>query len=262
MNKNIQEAISLVREMLPELQRIKGVEKVIFPPFVALSAVAEVLSPTDIMLGAQNMHWEEKGAYTGEISPLMLKGLCQYVILGHSERRGYFGETDEIVNKKIKAAFAHKLIPIACVGESLEQHEEGKTEEVVSAQVRGVLAGLPEEQVRKLVIAYEPIWAIGTGKPATGKGANSVIGTVVRGTIAEIYGEEVALSVRIQYGGSVSPKNIAEFMAQPEIDGALVGGASLRAKEFVEIVRISARLKGVGEGAISSSKRKPTKLQS
>jgi triosephosphate isomerase len=258
MNKNIQEAISLVREMLPELQMIKGVEKVIFPPFVALSAIAEILSPTDIMLGAQNMHWEERGAYTGEISPLMLKGLCQYVILGHSERRGYFGETDEIVNRKVKAAFAHELIPIICVGESLEQHEEGKTEEVVSAQVRRVLAGLPEEQVRKLVIAYEPIWAIGTGKPATGEGANSVIGTVVRGTIAEIYGGEVALSVRIQYGGSVNPKNIAEFMAQPEIDGALVGGASLRAKEFVEIVRISARLKG-GEGAISSSKRRPTK---
>jgi triosephosphate isomerase len=245
MNKTIEEAVNLVREMRPELSEVAGVDKVLCPPFPALAAVKELLEPTTIKLGAQNMYWQEKGAYTGEISPLMLKGLCQYVILGHSERRQYFGETDDGVNKKIKAAFAHNLIPIVCVGENLAQNEAGQTKAVVGGQVRGCLAGLSAEQVQGLIIAYEPVWAIGTGRPATGSGANAIIGQTIRGTISALYDEATAQAVRVQYGGSVNPKNTAEFMSQVEIDGALVGGASLKAADFVEIVRISARVKGV-----------------
>jgi triosephosphate isomerase len=244
MNKTIAEAVNLVREMQPELNEVQGVDKVLCPPFPALSALKELLEPTMIKLGAQNMYWEEKGAYTGEISPLMLKELCQYVILGHSERRQYFGETDDTVNKKIKAALAQGLIPIVCVGENLAQNEAGQTEAVVSGQVRGCLAGLSAEQVQGLIVAYEPIWAIGTGRPATGAGANAVIGQTIRGAISALYDEATAQAVRVQYGGSVNPKNIAEFISQVEIDGALVGGASLRAADFVEIVRISAQVKG------------------
>ena len=243
MNENIEEAISLVEGMRHELDAIEGVEVVLCPSFVSLSAVADLVKGTSIALGAQNMHFEEKGAYTGEISPLMLKGLCQFVILGHSERRKYFAETDEMVNRKVKAALAHGLTPIICVGEDLAQNEAGLTEEVVTGQVKVVLEGIGAAQVKGLVIAYEPIWAIGTGKPATGEGANQVIG-LVRRTIAELYDEATAQVVRIQYGGSVSPGNIAEFMAQPEIDGALVGGASLRAGDFVAIVQDAERING------------------
>ncbi|MDH4136445.1 MAG: triose-phosphate isomerase [Anaerolineae bacterium] len=243
MNKAIEEAVNLVREMRPGLNEVPGVDKVLCPPFTALAAVKELLEPTAIKLGAQNMHWEEKGAYTGEISPLMLKKLCQYVILGHSERRQYFGETDDRVNKKMKAALAYDLIPIVCVGENLAQNEAGQTQAVVGGQVRGCLADLSAEQVRGLIIAYEPIWAIGTGRPATGAGANAVIGQSIRGTISDLYDKATAQAVRVQYGGSVNPKNIAEFMSQVDIDGALVGGASLKAADFVEIVRISAQVK-------------------
>ena len=244
MNRVIEEAVSLVREIRPGLDEALGVDMVLCPPFIALAAVKELLESTAIKLGAQNMYWEEKGAYTGEISPLMLKGLCQYVILGHSERRQYFGETDEGVNKKTKAALVHNLTPIVCVGENLAQNEAGQTEDVVGGQVRGCLVGLRAEQVRGLVIAYEPIWAIGTGKPATGAGASAVIGQTIRGTVRDLYDGATAQAVRIQYGGSVNPKNITEFMSQLEIDGALVGGASLKAADFVEIVRISAQVKG------------------
>jgi triosephosphate isomerase len=244
MNKTIAEAVSLVRDMRPRLNEVPGVDKVLCPPFPALAAVKELLEPTTIKLGAQNMYWEEKGAYTGEISPLLLKGLCQYVILGHSERRQYFGETDDGVNKKIKAALAHSLIPIVCVGENLAQNEAGQMEAIVGGQVRGCLAGLSAEQVQGLIIAYEPVWAIGTGRPATGAGAKAVIGQTIRGTISALYDKATAQAVRVQYGGSVDPKNIAEFMSQIEIDGALVGGASLMAADFVEIVRISAQVKG------------------
>ena len=244
MNKTVEEAVTLIREMRPGLDEVTGVDKVLCPPFTALAAAKELLEPTAIRLGAQNMYWEEKGAYTGEISPLMLKELCQYVILGHSERRQYFGETDDKVNQKIKTALAHSLIPIVCVGENLAQNEAGQTEAVVSGQVRRCLAGLSVKQVGGLIIAYEPIWAIGTGLPATGAGANAVIGQIIRGTISDLYDEATAQAVRIQYGGSVNPKNIAEFMSQVEVDGALVGGASLKAADFVEIVRISAQVKG------------------
>ena len=243
MNKTITEAAALVKEMAPQLTAIPGVEKVICPPFMALSAVKEVIGDAEIGLGAQNMYWEEKGAFTGEVSPVMLAQVCQYVILGHSERRQYFGETDDGVNRKIVAAFSHALTPIVCVGESLQQREAGETEEWVADQVQAALMGLPAEQVRRLIIAYEPIWAIGTGVPATAEDAKVVIAGTIRNALAEMYGYEVAQAVRVQYGGSVKPGNIAEFMAVPDIDGALVGGASLKANDFVEIVRISAEVK-------------------
>jgi triosephosphate isomerase len=244
MNKTIAEATALVREMRRELNQIKGVEKVLCPPFTALSAVAELVQATKIKVGAQNMHWEEKGAFTGAIAPLMVKELCQYVIIGHSERRKYFGETDEGVNRKIKAALQYGLNLIICVGENLEQNEAGQTQEWVSGQVQAALRDLTAEQVKGLVIAYEPIWAIGTGKPATGAGANAVIGLVIRGTVASMFDEATAQAMRIQYGGSVKPANIAEFMTQPEIDGALVGGASLVADKFVAITGAAAEIKG------------------
>jgi len=244
MHKTIAEATALVREMRRELHSISGVEKVVCPPFTALAAVAELLQATSIKVGAQDTHWEVAGAYTGAISPVMVKEIAQYVIIGHSERRQYFGETDESVNRKVKAAFAHGLSPIVCVGENLEQNEAGQTETWVSGQVRAALAGLSAEQVGQLVLAYEPIWAIGTGKPATPAGANATIGLVLRGTVADMFGETVAQAVRIQYGGSVKSSNIGEFMVQPDIDGALVGGASLKAAEFVAITRIAADTKG------------------
>ena len=242
MHKTIDEAVALVDAMRASLDEIETVASVVCPPFVALSAVAEVLKGSRVNVGAQNMHWGEEGAYTGEIAPGMLAGLCQYVILGHSERRGYFGETDEGVNKKAKAALAHGLTPIICVGETEAQYDAGETDAVVRRQVAAALEGFSAEQVSSLVFAYEPIWAIGTGKAATGEDANRTIGGIVRGTIAELYGQETAQAVRVQYGGSAKPTNIAEFMQQPDIDGALVGGASLTADSFVEMVRITAQL--------------------
>jgi len=242
MNKTIAEATDFVRNIRRGLNDVKGADRVLFPPFTALAAVKDLLSATEIGLGAQNMHWEEKGAYTGEIAPAMLKELCQYVILGHSERRAYFGETDEGINRKVKVALAHDLVPIVCVGETEAQHDAGQTEAVVSGQVRGCLAGLTAGQVAGLVIAYEPVWAVGTGKAATAAGAGAVIGLTIRGTIAELYDEATAQAVRAQYGGSVTPANIAEFMAHPDIDGALVGGVSLK-PDFVELVRIAAETK-------------------
>ena len=236
MNKTAVEAVDFVREIRNGLSQIKGVDKVVCPPFIALPGVAEALQATDIGVGAQNMHFAESGAYTGECAPNMLTPFCSYVIIGHSERREYFNETDEGVNKKAKAALAHGLIPIICVGETLAQNEAGETQAFVSGQVRAALDGLTAEQVAGLVIAYEPIWAIGTGKSASAAQAGSIIGLSVRGPIAEMFGEETAQKVRIQYGGSVKENNIAEYMAQPDIDGALVGGASLKAG-FVELVK-------------------------
>jgi triosephosphate isomerase len=244
MNKTIGDAVDFVRSIRRGLNEVKGVDRVLCPPFTALDAIKDVLSATDIALGAQNMHWEQKGAYTGEISPVMLQELVQYVILGHSERRAYFDETDEGVNRKIKAALAHNLLPIVCVGETEAQYDAGQTEAVVSGQVRGCLAGLAAEKVAGLVIAYEPVWAIGTGKAATAAGAGAVIGLTIRGTIAQLYDEATAQALRVQYGGSVNPDNVAEFMSHPDIDGALVGGASLK-PDFIELVRGAAEVKGV-----------------
>jgi len=237
MHKTIEEAVALARELRAALEDVEGCDVAICPPFPALAAVHEALAGSAIGLGAQNMHWEKQGAFTGEVSPPMLQGLCDYVIIGHSERRTLFGESDEMVNKKLHAALAHGLKPIVCVGENLEQNRAGETEEFVGGQVRAAFAGITAEQARTVTVAYEPIWAIGTGVPATGEGANAIIGGTVRGTLAALYGNDVAQAVRIQYGGSVKPGNIAEFMSQPEIDGALVGGASLRAADFAAIVR-------------------------
>ena len=243
MNMTIAEATDFVRSIRRGLNDVKSVDRVLCPPFTGLAALKDLLSATDIGLGAQNMHWEEGGAFTGEIAPAMLTELCQYVILGHSERRALFGETDEGVNRKIKATLAHGLLPIVCVGETEAEYDAGQTEQVVGGQVRGCLAGLTAEQVAGLVIAYEPVWAIGTGKAATPAGAGAVIGLTIRGTLAELYDQATAQSVRVQYGGSVKPSNVAEFMAHPDIDGALVGGASLK-PDFVDLVRIAAETKG------------------
>jgi triosephosphate isomerase len=241
MNTTATEAEQLVIEMFDKLDRIEGVEKVLCPPFVSLVAVNMMLQNSSIKLGAQNMYFETEGAYTGEISPLMLRELCEFVILGHSERRRYFGETDEIVNKKVKAALANKLNPILCVGERLGDNEAGKTEEVVNKQVTAALNGI--KPVRDLVIAYEPVWAIGTGKAASGKQAAATI-QFIRDVLAKLWNKSVAQDLRILYGGSVTSANIAEFISHPEIDGALVGGASLKAEEFLSIVEQTAEIKG------------------
>ncbi len=237
MHKTVEEARLLIAEMLDDLQFIQGVEKVVCPPFTALLPVSAMLAGTDIGVGAQNMHWEEEGAFTGEVSPRMVAEFARYVILGHSERRAYFGETDETVNRKVAAAFAHNLVPIVCVGETLEEREAGKTDAVVQRQVRGALAGLSAELASGVVMAYEPVWAIGTGRAATPEDAARVIEADIRGMLAEMFGDEVAQAVRVLYGGSVKPHNAAEFFASPQIDGALVGGASLKADQFVAIVR-------------------------
>jgi triosephosphate isomerase len=240
MNTTVAEAAELVKAMKEKLHHIAGTEKVLCPPFVSLTTVKELIKGTSIKLGAQNMYFEHSGAYTGEISPAMLAGLCEFVILGHSERRGYFGETDQLVNKKVKAALGAGLIPIVCVGESLEQNNAGETVAVVTRQVKAAFDGIASP--RGTVIAYEPIWAIGTGKAATGGQANATI-KVIRDTVAQIYGDSVAKAMRIQYGGSVNSANIAEFVKQPEIDGALVGGASLKAPDFLGIVEQTAKIK-------------------
>jgi triosephosphate isomerase len=240
MNKTPAEALDFVRAVRSRVTQYPQVETVVCPPFVCLPAVADALRGVKIGVGAQNVHWAESGAYTGEVSAAMLAGLAGYVIIGHSERRQYFAETDEMVNKKIKAALAHSLVPIVCVGEDLAQNEAGVTDTLVSGQVRAAFAGLRAEQARGIVVAYEPIWAIGTGKTATAEGANRVCGLVVRGTLAELYGEQVAQAIRIQYGGSANEKNIGELMAMPDIDGALIGGASLKVDAFVEMVRVTA----------------------
>jgi triosephosphate isomerase len=241
MNTTVAEAERLVLEMLESLDRIEGVEKVLCPPFVSLVGIGMMLENSSIKLGAQNMYFESKGAYTGEVSPMMLKELCEFVILGHSERRWYFGETDEIVNEKVKAALANKLRPILCVGERLEENEAGKTQEVIDRQVRGALSGV--ESVPDLVVAYEPVWAIGTGRAASGKQAAATI-QFIRDVVSEIWSKSAAQDLRILYGGSVTSSNVAEFVALPEIDGALVGGASLKADEFVNIVKKTSEIKG------------------
>jgi triosephosphate isomerase len=240
MNTTVTAAEKLVYDMLDRLDRIKGVEKVLCPPFVSLVAINMMLQGSSIKLGAQNMHFEIKGAYTGEISPTMLRELCEFVILGHSERRWHFGETDEVTNKKIKAALANGLKPILCVGERLEENEANRTEEIVARQINQGLSGV--KSASDIVIAYEPVWAIGTGKAASGEQAATTI-KFIRDTLANLWNKDTAQTLRILYGGSVTGDNIAEFISQPEIDGALVGGASLKAEEFLSIVKQTAAIK-------------------
>ena len=241
MNKTTQEALALVKEMLPELEAESNVERVLCPPATCLFPVSTLLAESGIGLGAQNMHWKDSGAYTGELSPAMVKEFCEYVILGHSERREFFAETDAGVNSKVLKALETGIIPIVCVGETLEQYEAGQTAGVVIRQTREAMKDVPLDKAEKIVIAYEPIWAIGTGKAASGEGANEVIGEMIRGTLVSIFNSEIAQKIRILYGGSVKPDNAAEFFGQPDIDGALVGGASLKAKDFVGIIKIAAK---------------------
>ncbi len=243
MNTTATEAAELVKAMKKKLNSISGVEKVLCPPFISLTTVKDLIKGTSIKLGAQNMYYERSGAYTGEISPVMLSGLCEIVVLGHSERRAHFGDTDQIVNKKVQAALAMQLTPIICVGESLEQNEAGETIEVVTRQVKAAFKGIDSPQ--GTIIAYEPIWAIGTGKAARGDQANAISG-VIRSVVAQLYGNSIAQEMRIQYGGSVTAANTSEFISQPEIDGALVGGASLKAAEFIGIVEQTSKIKQAG----------------
>lgn len=236
MNKTLTEALQFANEVKGSVPGEEKVDSVICSPALFLNQLIKTVQGTPVKIGAQNMHFEESGAFTGEISPKALEELgVQYVIIGHSERREMFNETDESVNKKALAAFRHHLIPIICVGETLEQRESGQTKELVGDQVRKALQGLTEEQVKQTVIAYEPIWAIGTGKSSTAEDANEVCAHI-RQVVAEQFSKEAAEAIRIQYGGSVKPGNIAEFMKQPDIDGALVGGASLDPKSFLQLL--------------------------
>lgn len=235
MFKTIKEATAFV-ETVKDQVAVEGVESVVCSPFTNLPALVEAAKGSQLKLGAQNMHWEENGAYTGEISGVMLSDLgIDYVILGHSERRAYFNETDETVNKKVHAAFKHGLTPIVCVGEKLEEREANQTMDVCRTQTLAALNGLSAEQAAKVVIAYEPIWAIGTGKSSTAEDANEVI-RYIREQISSEFGAAVAEQVRIQYGGSVKPNNIADYMKQSDIDGALVGGASLEPDSYVQLI--------------------------
>ena len=243
MNKTGEEARVLVAEMLSELQTVTNVEQAVCPPFPYLMSLSNMLAGSGIGLGAQNMHWETSGAYTGEVAPKMVAEFCQYVILGHSERRTLFGETDETIQKKVKAALAVGLTPILCVGETLAENEAGQTAAVVTRQVSGCMAGLSAAEAVKIVIAYEPVWAIGTGRAATSEQAQAVHKDVVRKNLADLFGQEAAQAIRIQYGGSVNDKNAAELFAMPDIDGALVGGASLKAPDFVAIVKAASSAK-------------------
>lgn len=241
MNRTVQEARALVESMLPELQSIEGVDKVVCPPFTSLMSLSVLLAGSIVKLGAQDLFWEVSGAFTGEISAGMVKEFCQYVIIGHSERRAYFGETDLNVNKKVKAALAAGLEPIVCVGETLAENESGKTAEVVHRQIVEGLAGLAPDIAGKIVIAYEPVWAIGTGKAATGEGANKVLKDYIRPALASVLNTNLAENIRILYGGSVTAANAAEFFQQSEIDGALVGGASLKPVDFIQITRAAKK---------------------
>ncbi len=245
MYKNIGDAIELANGLKREFFKIErdDIDIVLCPVYTCLSEVAEVIANSNIALGAQNVYWQDEGAFTGEISPVMLKDAgCAYVIIGHSERRQFFGETNETVNKKVKAALKHGLLPIVCVGESLAQREANQTFQVLADHVQNGLAGLTEEDMSKIVIAYEPVWAIGTGKTATSAQAQEAH-KYIRDLLVKLYNQEIAGNIRIQYGGSVKPENIEEIMGQPDVDGALVGGASLKVESFSEIVKRGLKIK-------------------
>lgn len=235
MNKTVEQARALVQEMLPGLKAIPEVERVICPPFTSLQILSALLVNSGVGLGAQNLHWEASGAFTGEVSPQMVKEFCEYVIIGHSERRAYFAETDETVNKKLKAALAIGLTPIVCIGETLAEYEAGSTRAVVSHQVKEGFKEIDAAIAAKIVVAYEPIWAIGTGKAATAEGANAVLKDAIRPALATLWGANVAQQIRILYGGSVNAANAAEYFTMSDIDGALVGGASLKVADFTQI---------------------------
>ena len=237
MNKTVEESVDLVKQLKAAIGGVKGVEVAVAPAFTALYAVSKELKDSTVRLAAQNMFWEEKGAFTGEVSPLMLKEVgCAYVIIGHSERRQFFGETDETVNRRMKMVIAHGMKPIFCIGEMLKEREENRTFSVVERQIEGGLKDIKENEVKTMVIAYEPVWAIGTGKTATPQQAEEVH-RFIRQKLEKLYSRGVAGAIRIQYGGSVTPENVKNLMDQEDIDGALVGGASLKSDSFSKIVR-------------------------
>ena len=240
LNKTAAEAKELIGEMQAGLEAVAGVEKLVCPTFTALNAVYDLLKDSEIALGAQNIFWETGGAFTGEISPAMLVEFCTYAIIGHSERRAYFGETDETVNKRAQAALANGLTPIVCVGELLKDREAGREAEIVSVQMMEGLKGLPVNSGDDLVVAYEPVWAIGTGKTADVSDAVNMNRDVIRPALAKLFGEKIAQQVRVLYGGSVKPGNAADFFKEEEVDGALVGGASLKAPDFIAIAEAAA----------------------
>lgn len=245
MNKSVSESQAFARQLAPLLAEYRNVERIVAPTFLALQAVADALRGSGIGVSAQDAHYEAEGAFTAQVSSAMLAGIAEYAIIGHSECRAWLGETDERVNLKVKAALANGLTPIVAIGEDLQQNENGQTRSVVSSQARAALDGLTAGDVGKVILAYEPVWAIGTGRNASAAIAGDVIGGCVRATVAELYGTETAEQVRIQYGGSVKPENMADFMAEPEIDGALVGGASLDVAQFTALVAIAASAKNV-----------------
>ena len=242
MNLTIAEAKALVSEMLPELEQITNVDKAVCPSYLAVPAVSELCKGTGLKVGAQNVYWEESGAFTGEVAPGMVAEVCDYVIVGHSERRLYFGETDETVNKRLKAALAAGLKVIVCVGETLDENQSGQTKTVVTRQIKGGLADITTEQAADITIAYEPVWAIGTGLAATPEDANNVHKDVIRPLLREQFGEERAEAMRIQYGGSIKPNNAKELFSMSDIDGGLVGGASLKAASFWAIVKAASEV--------------------
>lgn len=237
MNNNSAESVELVSQLKEMISGVKEVEVVVAPPYTALGSVAAAIKGSTILLSAQNIFWEEKGAFTGEVSPAMLKDIgCQYAIIGHSERRQYFGETNETVNKRLKAALNASLIPLVCIGETLEEREAGKTLAIIEQQVKEGLDGLSSGEMEKVVVAYEPVWAIGTGKTATPEQAQEAH-QFIRKMLAQVFNKGVAEGTRILYGGSVKPDNVDQLMSQKDIDGALVGGASLKADSFARIVQ-------------------------
>lgn len=241
MNKTAEQATLLVADLLPELQKINSVDCVLCPPFTSLMVVSQMVSNTQIGVGAQNMFFEARGAFTGEVAPQMVKEFCNYVIIGHSERRSKFGETDEGVNAKVKSALENGLIPIMCVGESDEENMGGKTAEVVERQVKKGLLNIESALMEKIIIAYEPVWAIGTGRAASADDAQQVIGSIIRKMLDNLYGDATAQKVRILYGGSVTGQNASDFFKMPDIDGGLIGGASLKPQDFISIVKAAIR---------------------
>jgi triosephosphate isomerase (TIM) len=240
MNKTIAEAKDLVKDLLADVEKFENVDAAVCPSYLALPAVVELCKGTRLKVGAQNLYWEESGAFTGEVSPEMVAEVCDYVILGHSERRALFGETDETVNQRLKAALDAGLKVIVCVGETLDENEAGKTEEVVTRQITKGLADITAEQAAEITIAYEPVWAIGTGKAATPEDANRVHKDVIRPLLIGLFGEDRAQSMRIQYGGSIKPGNAAELFSMSDIDGGLVGGASLKAESFLKLLEAAS----------------------
>lgn len=254
MNKTIAESKELVQVMLPELVKYAHVDMAVCPSYLAVAPVAELCKGSVLKVGAQNVYWEESGAFTGEVAPQMVAEVCDDVIVGHSERRALFGETDETVNKRLKAGLAAGLHVIVCVGETLEENESGQTEAVVSRQMREGLAGITAEQAAHITIAYEPVWAIGTGRAATPEDANNVHKNVIRPLLTEQFGEARAQAMRIQYGGSIKPSNAAELFSMSDIDGGLVGGASLDADSFIGIVKAASMVTIIAEEAEGSEK--------